>query len=546
MPKTFKNIAKLIIGLLLINFLGSQYYSRFDLTHDNRYTLKETSKTIVNELKFPLVVKIYLQGDFPAEFKRLQIETKQFLEELRAENSNLKIQFINPDSFRERLIKKGMTPSRLTVEENGKLSEAIIFPWAEVLYRNKVMLVNLLPNSNAANQDEQLQFAIESLEYSFVSAIHTISRKSRQKIAVISGNGELQDLELYSFLNEVKDKYSLAKFTLDSVLTNPQQTLRDLTNFDLAIIAKPTIKFSDNEKLTLDQFITNGGKTLWMIDNVQADQDSLLQTGKMLTYPRDLNLTDLLFAYGVRINTSIVKDLYAAKIPLATGNVGNKTQFQNLPWFFHPLVNGNSQHPITKNIRPVRLQFTTQIDTLKNSIKKTPLLATSLLSAKMGTPNFVSLKSIADEPNQNQFSSGNQLTAVLLEGEFKSAYKDRVKPFKTNSYKEKSSPNKMVVIADGDIGRNQLLKGKPYDLSRDKWTQETFGNKEFLLNTVDYLLDDTGIINLRNKSLKINLLDKQKAFEERSFWQLFNIVLPLVLLTAFGLIFNYLRRRKYS
>jgi len=296
----------------------------------------------------------------------------------------------------------------------------------------------------------------------------------------------------------------------------------------------------------LDQFITNGGKTLWMIDNVQADQDSLLQTGKMLTYPRDLNLTDLLFAYGVRINTSIVKDLYAAKIPLATGNVGNKTQFQNLPWFFHPLVNGNSQHPITKNIRPVRLQFTTQIDTLKNSIKKTPLLATSLLSAKMGTPNFVSLKSIADEPNQNQFSSGNQLTAVLLEGEFKSAYKDRVKPFKTNSYKEKSSPNKMVVIADGDIGRNQLLKGKPYDLSRDKWTQETFGNKEFLLNTVDYLLDDTGIINLRNKSLKINLLDKQKAFEERSFWQLFNIVLPLVLLTAFGLIFNYLRRRKYS
>jgi ABC-2 type transport system permease protein len=546
MPKNFKNIAKLIVGLLLINFLGNQYYSRFDLTHDNRYTLKETSKTIVNELKFPLVVKIYLQGDFPAEFKRLQIETKQFLEELRAENSNLKIQFINPDSFRERLIKKGMTPSRLTVEENGKLSEAIIFPWAEVLYRNKVTLVNLLPNSNAANQDEQLQFAIESLEYSFVSAIHTISRKSRQKIAVISGNGELQDLELYSFLNEVKDKYSLAKFTLDSVLTNPQQTLRDLTNFDLAIIAKPTIKFSDNEKLTLDQFITNGGKTLWMIDNVQADQDSLLQTGKMLTYPRDLNLTDLLFAYGVRINTSIVKDLYAAKIPLATGNVGNKTQFQNLPWFFHPLVNGNSQHPITKNIRPVRLQFTTQIDTLKNSIKKTPLLATSLLSAKMGTPNFVSLKSIADEPNQNQFSSGNQLTAVLLEGEFKSAYKDRVKPFKTNSYKEKSSPNKMVVIADGDIGRNQLLKGKPYDLSRDKWTQETFGNKEFLLNTVDYLLDDTGIINLRNKSLKINLLDKQKAFEERSFWQLFNIVLPLVLLTAFGLIFNYLRRRKYS
>ena len=546
MPKNFKTVAKLLIGLLLINFLGNQYYKRFDLTHDKRYTLKETSKNIVNKLKFPLLVKVYLQGEFPAEFKRLQIETKQFLEELRAENSNLKIQFINPDSFRESLIKKGMVPSRLTVEENGKLSEAIIFPWAEVVYRNKVTLVNLLPNSNAISQDEQLQFAIESLEYSFASAIHNISRKAKQKIAIISGNGELQDLELYSFLSEVKGKYSLAKFTLDSVLTNPQQTAKDLTNFDLAIIAKPTIKFSDNEKLTLDQFITNGGKTLWMIDNVQADQDSLLQTGKMLTYPRDLNLTDLLFAYGVRINTSIVKDLYSAKIPLATGNVGNKTQFQNLPWFFHPLVNGNAYHPITKNIRPVRLQFTTQIDTLKNNIKKIPLLATSILSAKMGTPNFVELKSIAEEPNQNQFTSGNQLTAVLLEGEFKSAYKDRVKPFNTPIYKEKSNFNKMVVIADGDIGRNQLLKGQPYDLSRDKWTQETFGNKEFLLNTVDYLLDDNGLINLRNKSLKINLLDKQKAFEERSFWQLFNIVLPLALLAVFGIVFNYLRRRKYT
>lgn len=546
MTKNLKLLAKLLIGLILINFSGNHMYQRFDLTHDKRYTLKKASKNVVENLKFPVGIKVYLKGEFPAEFKKLQIETNQFLEELRAINSNIKIQFINPDTFRESLLKKGMTPSRLTVEENGKLSEAIIFPWAEVIYRNKVELVNLLPNSNAASQDEQLQFAIESLEYSFASAIKNATRINKQKIAVISGNGQLQDIQLYSFLNELKDKYSLAKFTLDSVITNPQKTVKDLTNFDLAIIAKPTVKFSDNEKLTLDQFIINGGKTLWMIDNVQAEQDSLLQTGKMLTYPRDLNLTDLLFSYGVRINTSLVKDMYAAKIPLATGNVGNQTQFQNLPWMFHPLVNGNANHPITKNILPVRLQFTTQIDTLKNNIKKTPLLATSMLSAKMGTPNIVELKSIADQPDQQEFKSGNQLTAVLLEGEFKSAYKNRVKPFKTSIYKEKSIFNKMVVIADGDIGKNQILKGKPVDLSRDKWTQEIFGNKELLLNTVDYLLDDTGLIKLRNKSLKINLLDKQKAFEERTFWQLFNIVLPLFILACFGFVFNYLRKRKYS
>jgi len=546
MSKNIQFLAKLVVGLLLINFLGNQLYKRFDITQDNRYTLTKTTTSIVNSVSNILNIKVYLEGDFPAEFKRLQIETKQFLEELRAVNSTIRIQFVNPDTLREELIKKGMIPSRLTVEENGKLSEAIIFPWAEISYQNKTEFVNLLPSSNVSNQDEQLQNAVESLEFSFASALKNIGRKNKQKIAVLTGNGELQDIYLYSFLKEVASKNSLAKFTLDSVATNRQKTLKDLTSFDLAIIAKPTIKFSDNEKLVLDQFITNGGKTLWMIDNVQAEQDSLLQTGKMLAYPRDLNLTDLLFAYGVRINTSLIKDSYAAKIPLATGNVGNQTQFQYLPWSFHPLVNGNVDHPITKNIRPVRLQFTTQIDTLKNNIKKTPLLATSLLSAKLGTPNFVELKSIADEQNPNEYNSGKQLTAVLLEGSFNSAYKNRIKPFKTSLYKDQSIANKMVVIADGDIAKNQILKNQPYDLSTDKWTQEAFGNKEFLLNTVDYLLDDDGLINLRNKSLKINLLDKQKAFEERTFWQLFNIALPLALLALFGLVFNYLRKKKYT
>lgn len=547
MIKNTSHIIKLLVGLILLNFLGNKVYQRFDLTHDHRYTLTETTEDIITATKSPINIKVYLQGDFPAEFKRLQIETKQFLEELRAINSSIRIQFINPDSFRENLIKKGMIPSRLTVDEGGKLSEAIIFPWAEISYRNKTELVNLLPNSNATSQDEQLQFAIESLEFSFASAIKSVSSTKKPSIAVITGNGQLQDQYLYSFLSGVATKYNLAKFTLDSVLTNPQRTLQDLQSFDMAIIAKPTIKFSDNEKLTLDQFVINGGKTLWMIDNVQADQDSLLQTGKMLAYPRDLNLTDLLFNYGVRINTSLIKDLYAAKIPLATGNVGNQTQYQNLPWFFHPLVGGNPNHPITKNVRPVRLQFTTQIDTLKNDdIIKTPLLVSSLLTAKLGTPNIVNLNSIAEEPNENTYKNGHQLLGVLLEGQFTSAYKNRVKPFETSLFKEESIPNKMVVIADGDIAKNQILKGQPIDLSVDKWTQEAFGNKEFLLNTVDYLLDDDGLINLRNKSLKINLLDKQKAFEERTFWQFFNIVLPLVILAVFGILFNYLRKRKYS
>lgn len=545
MNKQLKHIVLLIVTLIVIHFISESFYKRFDLTADKRYTLSETTRDIVANIDNTLFITVYLEGDFPSEFKRLQVETRQYLEELTAENSNININFEVPDNQREDLIKRGMMPSQLTVEEEGKLSEAIIFPWAEINYGNKTTIVSLLPNAIVASQDEQLQKAIENLEYGFSNAIHTITQTKQKKVAIITGNGELQDIYQYSFLSEVAKKYRLAKFTLDSVATNPKQTLQDLTELDLAIIAKPTQKFTEAEKFTLDQFIANGGKTLWMIDNVQADQDSLFTGEKMLAYPRDLNVTDLLFSYGVRINTTLIKDLYAAQIPLATGKVGNQTQFKNLEWFFYPLVGGNPNHPITKNVAPVRLQFANQIDTLKNNIKKTPLLVSSLLTQKVGTPSFIELQSIADEVVENDYKSGNQLFAVLLEGNFNSAYKNRIKPFKSNLFKEQSARNKMVIIADGDIGKNQILKGKPYDLARDKWTNQTFGNKDFLLNTVDYLLDDSGLIDLRNKTLQIRTLDKQRAFQERRFWQFLNVVLPLILLFGFGFVFNYLRKRRY-
>ena len=545
MNKNTKHIILIFVGLLLINFATQNFYKRLDLTKDKRYTLTETTHEILNELDHSIFINVYLEGEFPSEFQRLQIETRQFLEELKAQNSNIIFRFINPDDQREKLIKKEMFPSQLTVEEDGKLSEAIIFPWAEIEYQNRTELVNLLPNSVVASQEEQLQNAIENLEYSFINAIYSAQQKNKKKIAVISGNGELQDVFLYSFLSEVSKKYQLAKFTLDSVVANPQKTLLNLTKFDLAIIAKPTQQFTADEKFTLDQFVINGGKSLWMIDNVQADLDSLYGSGKMLAYPRDLGLTDLFFSYGIRINNLLVKDLYAAKIPLATGNVGKTPQFQNLEWFFNPLANGNENHPITKNILPVRIQFGTQIDTLKNSLKKTPLLVSSSLTQKVGVPNFIELQSIAEEPTEDRYKDGFQTFGILLEGEFKSAYKDRIQPFKSSVYKE-NGITKMIVISDGDVIKNQLLKGKPYDLSSDKWTNEQFGNKDFLLNSVDYLLDDIGLLTLRNKSLTINLLDKQKAYQERSFWQFVNVGLPLILLLIFGLIFNFLRKRKYS
>jgi gliding-associated putative ABC transporter substrate-binding component GldG len=546
MNKKIKHIFLVFISLLLLNSISQYVYQRFDLTADKRYTLSKTTKNIVDNVNEKLFITVYLEGDFPSEFNRLQQETKQYLEELSAENSNIIINFENPEGIKDDLVEKGMLPSRLTVEENGKLSEAIIFPWAEINYLSKTNIVSLLPKNLVASQEAQLQNAIEKLEFLFSDAINFILKKKQKRVAVLTGNGQLSDIYQYSFLSEVTKKYKLAKFTLDSVATNPQQTLQDLSGLDLAIIAKPTEQFTENEKFVLDQFITNGGKTLWMIDNVQADQDSLYNGGKMLAYPRDLNLTDLLFNYGLRINNSLIKDLYAAQIPLATGKIGNQTQFKNLEWFFNPVVGGNPNHSITKNTLPVRLQFVTAIDTLQNNIKKTPLLLSSVLTKTVGTPSFINLQSIAEEVVESEYNAGNHLFAVLLEGDFNSAYKNRVKPFKTDLYKESANDNKMIVVSDGDVGKNQILKGKPYDLNRDKWTNQEFGNKDFLLNAVDYLLDDSGLIELRNKTLQIRLLDKQKAFKERTFWQLLNVIAPLILLALFGIIFTFYRKRKYN
>lgn len=546
MSKKLKNSLLLLISLLIINICTQSIYKRIDVTEDHRFTLSETSKNIISKVNEPLFITVYLEGDFPSEFKRLQLETRQHLEELTAENALIKFKFEIPDQQQDALIKRGMMPSKLTVEEAGKFSEAIIFPWAEISYGKKLSIVSLLPTAIVSSQDEQLQKAIENLEYSFSNAINSITQTAQKKVAVISGNGELEDIYLYSFLSEVAKKYRLGKITLDSVSTNPQETLKKMSAFDLAIIAKPTQKFTAKEKFTLDQFITNGGKTLWMIDNVQADLDSLFTNGKMLAYPRDLNLTNLLFTYGVRINTTLIKDLYAAEIPLATGIIGNQPQFQNLEWLYHPLVRGNPNHAITKNISPVRLQFANSIDTLKNNIKKTPLLVSSLLTRKIGTPNFIELASISDRVLEADYQSGKQLFAVLLEGDFNSAYKNRIKPFQTKRYKEQATNNKMILVADGDIVKNQILKEQPVDLNKDKWTHQQFGNKDFLLNAVDYLLDDSGIIQLRNKTLQIKLLDKQKAFKERLFWQFLNVVLPLMILLVFGIVFKILRNRKYA
>lgn len=545
MLKKLKHIVLLLVGLFLINILAARFYTRLDLTADKRYTLTETSKEILKKVDDNIRITVYLKGDFPLDFKRLEQATKQHLEELKSCNSHIRFTFNNPLGQEKELMEKGMQPSRLTVEENGSVKEAVIFPWAAISYKNETTIVPLLFNATQAGNN-QIQRSIENLEYAFSNAINSLMHEKRKSIAVLRGNGELENIYLYDFLNTLKDKYNLAEYTLKDAENFPQNTLDGIKKYDLLLIAKPTKAFSENEKLVLDQYITNGGKSLWLLDHVTAEMDSLQQTGEGFFMARDLNLTDLLFSYGARINHNLVQDLYSSKIAIATGNIGNKTQFKQFLWNYYPLVKPVGNHAITKNLEAVNLKFPSSIDTLKNNIKKQVLLQSSPLTRQTALPDMVSLSSIANKPNPDDFKSKPSILGVLLEGEFKSAYAHRTKAFEVSNFKSEGKNTKMIIISDGDIIANQISQGEPTKMDVDKWTGQHFGNKAFLNNAVDYLLDDTGLLAIRGKALHIKLLNKEKIYKDRSFWQIINIVIPLLLLAVFGLIYRFIRRRKYT
>ncbi len=544
--KKFSKIAILGVILIVFNVLANSFYKRFDLTNDKRYTLSNTTRDILSKIDQPITVKVYLEGDFPSEFKRLQIETRQHLEELKALNKNVKFRFIDPLDKAEELIEAGLQPSRLSTQEAGNVSETIIFTWATVAYKDRVENVSLLATQTTTTQEQQLQGSIQNLEYAFADAFHKISSERKQTIAILKGNGELDDIYVASFLRKLSEYYRLAPFTLDSVKNNPQKTLASLQKYDLSIIAKPTERFSEDEKFTLDQYIMNGGKSLWLVDNIVAEMDSLMNTGETLAYNRDLNITDLLFSYGVRLNYDLIKDMYSSTIRLAAGNVGDQTQFQDFLWQYHPVINSKNSHPITTNIESVNLKFASSIDTLKNGIDKTILLQSSPLSKPQGTPKIIALEEISKKPVPADYNNGEKIVGVLLEGEFNSAYANRVQPFKSDLSKNKSDLNKMILISDGDIIANQIHQGQPLELGLDKWTNQQYGNKTFLLNAVNYLLDDSGLIKLRSKTIDLQFLDKQKVIKNRSKWQFINVLAPIILLGLFGVIFSFLRKRRYS
>lgn len=556
--ETKKNIVKLgsfIAGIVLLNAIGAIVHQRFDLTQDKRYTLSPITNEIIDQVEEPLLIEVLLEGQFSQEFVKLQGETRQLLEEFSAENSNILFRFVNPleegggteDEIVNNLYGLGAKPVTLTVNNKGIQSQALVFPWAFVSRGEQMVKVQLLKNMIGANTEEKVLTSIQHLEYAFTEAIAKINTPKSKKIAILKGNGQLEDQYIADFLLSAKDSYHLAPFTLDSVAKTPEKTLEQLKEFDLAIVAKPTREFDEMQIEVLDQFIMHGGKTLWLLDQVQADFDSLRAKGTMLAYPKDQSLGEMLFKYGVRINPLLVKDEVATPIKLALGRQGSETQYGEFMWKFAPFVYPESKHPIVKNIEGVRMDFVSPIDTLKNGIRKTVLLQSSQYSLTVGTPAEITLDILNEETTPEHYEGkGNYVLGVLLEGQFKSVFENRILPFALPAAKKQSVETKMIVISDGDIIKNQLDQNyQPMELGYDKWTNKHYGNKEFLFNAVNYLLDDSGLINLRTKEVKIPVLDKMRVFQHYTTIQIMVFAVPVAVVLIIGFLFSFFKRKAF-
>lgn len=569
-----KDTTFLIIGLIiviLVNYIGSFAFERFDLTSEKRYTLSETSKELAENIDDIIYVKVYLEGDFPAPFKRLRDETKEMLDEFRAySNGNLEYEFINPsessdkkirDEIYKQLYKQGLRPTDLNTKTDDGFSNKIIWPGAVFSYKGKELPVQLLKSQMGASPESMLNSSIESLEYEIANSINNLTMIDIPKVAFIEGHGELDDLETASLAESLAEFYRVDRIELNEnlnslterVMVDSTEAFTVKTKYNAIIIAKPNLKFSEKDKFIIDQYIMYGGRVVWLIDPVFASMDSLQSADVTMAIPLDLNLDDQLFTYGVRINTNLVQDIQAAQIPIVTGVVGNQPKTEMFPWYFFPLLTPANSHPIVNNLNALKGEFVSTIDTIaKKGIRKTGLLKTSKYSKISSAPTRIGLDMVRFEADQSQFNKGHQVVAVLLEGKFESVFKNRITPQIKDAneinFKEESEENKMIVIADGDITKNIVNRrtGEYLALGIDRFTRQEFGNRDFMLNVLGYLCDDSGLMSVRSKKLKIRLLDKTVLKDDKFNWQIINTILPIGLILLFGVAHYFDRKKKFT
>ena len=557
--KSWLQFATVVIGIIIVVSISSLIRVRIDLTEDKRFTLSEPTKKVLSEIKNDIYIQVYLDGEIPIPFKRLRRSVAEMLDEFRIMSERrVDYEFINPsadsdvkkrETQYQALINKGLTPINLqSGDAEGGSTRRIIFPGMIVNYNGIEVPVNFLKNNPSIPYEQNILHSVEGLEYEMIQTISTLSSDTIYRIAFLEGHDEIPEIETADIT------MSLAKFfTVDrgTIGGNPGV----LDNYAAVVIAGPKKEFNESDKLVLDQYIMNGGKVVWLFDEVEVNSDSLVH-GETVGLYRPLNIEDQLFWYGARVNPFIVQDMECMIIRLTVMSGGTRQQVVPAPWVYYPLLSPAADHPVTRNINKVKGEFVNYIDTvgLDLAISKRILLSTSEFSRTLSPPLVISLKEAESALPEEEFNKSNLPVAVLLEGVFPSAFMNRSTDFfgdgKNIDIKNQSVPTKQIVIADADIIRNEVRRSgtreMPLPLGQDKYTGEIFGNRDFLINCLNYLVDDNGIMELRSRELKIRLLNTAKIRTEKFKWQLINIVGPVLLIVLAGLISNYFRKRKYT
>jgi ABC-2 type transport system permease protein len=544
--------ANAMVAIVLINLLASDHFFRIDLTEEDRYSIKDQTRTILHDLEDDVYVEVFLEGELNAGFKRFQKSILETLDEFKVYSDN-KVHYIltNPSAaagkkaqseFMAELAARGVQPTNVIDTKDGQRNEKIIFPGVIVSYGGAETGVTLLKGNRARTPEEEINQSIEGIEFELANAIYKLANTERKRIGLITGHGELDSLDIASFNNDLLEVYDVFTVNLDHKNT--------LANYDALIIAKPTRTFSALDKYKLDQYIVQGGNVMFLVDKLEASMDSASRED-YFAVPYDLNLDDLLFRYGVRINPVLLQDQSSSLYPVITGQRGGKPQFRMMNWPFFPLINHYADHPITRNLDAVVLKFANSIDTVKaEGVRKTPLLLTSAASKTLTAPVKVSVNELRQQTAPEGFTSGGIPAGYLLEGTFTSLFKNRFAPDGAVQMPatEPGKAAKLIVIADGDIIRNELnpRSGQPQPLGFDPFSNYTFANRDLLMNALAYLTEKNGLIQARTKQVKIRPLDREKAQGEKMKWQVLNLALPLVLLMVYGIARTYWRRKKFA
>ncbi len=543
-----------LVVIFLLNFLGQLFFERFDLTSEKRYSISDATKSLLAEVDDVVFARVYLDGELPPDYRKLQTAVKEMLDEFRAYNSKIQYEFSDPsagDDEEERikryrkLTEEGLQYTNIRIQEAGEFSEKVLFPGAIIAYGEKEIPVQLLKGLSGASDEEMVNASIQKIEYELASALKKLITNQDKKIGFLEGQSEYEELKVADLAYTLDEYYTVNRLRMD-------QQLGALDDYDALIIAGPDSSFDERDKFIIDQFVMRGGKLLILVDGVRASMDSVQATGMDVSVPKSVNLEDMLFRYGVRINPNLIMDMQALPIPVVTGMMGTQARQELYPWYYFPMILPKENHPIVKNLDGIASKFASSIDTIgRKGIRKTILLQTSVYSKLVNAPSRISLNILRQKPQQENFNSGPQALAVLLEGEFESVFNNRMpQQLLSNTdidFKGISVPNKMIVISDGDIIRNDvsLERQEFFPLGSDKYLQKVHANKEFLMNSIDYMLDDSGLIELRSKELKMRLLDQQKASSARFNWQLFNMSLPLLLIWLMGLALFAWKRNKH-